>query len=198
VVALATAETWSQLGAWQRSHTEGYRYVSWENPDSCARGLPRTLVTIEPEQLADRITVVRRDGTVPCANELVDGGWRRRTAADRAVTAGRNMPWTAKETTMFRRELSGAVERLHGHLPCDDRRLAVERDGERAAALAEPVRRIAQPRSGPPGIGHHRLSAAEHRRIFDELIVPSHLSEAEVQGSTVCRIHERELRRQAS
>ncbi|MEV4190332.1 zeta toxin family protein [Streptomyces toxytricini] len=65
---------------------------------------------------------------------------------------------------------------MHRELHCEDRRLAVQWDTERAAALAEPVRRIAQPRKGAPGVDYHRLSAEEHCWIFDELIAPSYLS----------------------
>ncbi|WP_406003347.1 hypothetical protein [Streptomyces sp. NBC_00829] len=43
----------------------------------------------------------------------------------------------------------------------------MRRNAERAAALAEPVRRIAQPRSEAPGVDHHRLTGEEHRWIFD-------------------------------
>ncbi|MGW3563505.1 zeta toxin family protein [Streptomyces sp. NPDC000941] len=180
VVALATAEALSQLGVLDRFLSEaidgGGRYVSWENHDACAKGMLRTLAVIEAEQLADRITVVRRDGTVLYDNELVDGAWRRRTAADRAVTYERSRPWTARETAVFRRQLASADQRLHRDVRCEDRRLAVQRDAERAAALAEPVRRIAQPRRQAPGVDYHRLSAGEHRWIFDELIAPSYLS----------------------
>ncbi|MFF4227463.1 zeta toxin family protein [Streptomyces abikoensis] len=180
VVALATSEALSQLGTLERflSQTagDGGRYVSWENHDLCARGMLATLAVIEAEQLADRITVVRRDGTVLYDNELVAGAWRRRPAADRAVACERSRPWSARETAVFRRELAQADQRLHRDLGCEDWRLAVQRDAERAAALAEPVRRIAQPRRRAPGVDYHRLSAAEHRWIFEELIVPSYLS----------------------
>jgi hypothetical protein len=167
VVALATPEALSQLGILDRFLTGaaegGGRYVSWENHDACAKGMLRTLAVIEAEQLADRVTVVRRDGTVLYNNELVDGIWRRRMAADTAVAAERGRPWTARETASFRRELARADQRLHRELLCEDRRLAVQRDSERAAALAEPVRRVAQPRPEPPGVDYHRLSAEEHR-----------------------------------
>lgn len=180
VVAVATAEALSQLGIVDRFLTEavdgGGRYVSWENHDSCAGGMLATLAVIESEQLADRITVVRRDGTVLYDNELTDGTWRRRPAADRAVSYERARPWTARETAAFRRGLAVADRRVHSELVCDDRRLAVQRDTERAAALAEPVRRIAQPRRQAPGVDYHRLSAQEHRWIFDELIAPSYLN----------------------
>ncbi|MEU7444244.1 zeta toxin family protein [Streptomyces sp. NPDC044780] len=180
VVALATPEALSQLGVLDRFLSEavdgGGRYVSWQNHDACAKGMLRTLAVIEAEQLADRITVLRRDGTVLYDNELVDGAWRRRAAAERAVAYERSRWWTARETAVFRRELAKADQRLHREVRCEDRRLAVQRDAERAAALAEPVRRIAQPRRQAPGVDYHRLSAEEHRWIFDELIAPSYLS----------------------
>ncbi|MCQ8194638.1 zeta toxin family protein [Streptomyces rugosispiralis] len=180
VVAVATPEALSQLGTLDRFLTEP-RYVSWENHDSCAKELPRTLAVIEAEQLADRITVVRRDGTVLYSNELVDGMWRRqlageKLAADKAVAAEWTRWWSARETAVFRRELARTDQRLHRELLEEDRRLAVQRDAERAAALAEPVRRIGQPRRQAPGVDYHRLSAEEHRWIFDELIAPSYLS----------------------
>lgn len=52
----------------------------------------------------------------------------------------------------------------------------MRRDAERAAALAEPLRRTAQARRAAPGTDYHRLSAEEHRWIFDELIVPDLLA----------------------
>ncbi|MEU0009468.1 hypothetical protein ABZ079_35970 [Streptomyces sp. NPDC006314] len=125
---------------------------------------------------ADRITVVRRDGTVLYDNELIEGSWRRRPAAEKAVTYERSRPWTARETAGFRRDLARTDQRLHRDLDCGDRRLVVQRDVERAAALAEPVRRIAQPRRRAPGVDYHRLSAQEHKWVFDELIAPSYLS----------------------
>ncbi|MFD5891585.1 zeta toxin family protein [Streptomyces sp. NPDC060334] len=180
VVGVATAEAWSQLGLVDRflsqAVTGGGRYVSWENHDTCARQMLVTLAVIEAEQLADRITVVRRDGTVLYDNELTGEVWRRRPAADRAVACERSRPWSAQETAVFRRDLARTDQRLHRELHCEDRRLAVQRDAERAAALAEPVRRIAQPRKGAPGVDYHRLSSEEHRWIFDELIAPSYLS----------------------
>jgi hypothetical protein len=180
VVALATSEAWSQLGVLDRFLTgaieEGGRYVSWENHDTCAKGMLRTLAVIEAEQLAERVTVVRRDRTALYDNELVDRVWRRRVAADKTVAAERARPWTAQETAVFRRELARTDQRLHREQLGEDRRLAVQRDSERAAALAEPVRRIAQPKKEPPGVDYHRLSATEHRWAFDKLIAPSYLS----------------------
>ncbi|WP_236246830.1 zeta toxin family protein [Streptomyces sp. CC210A] len=174
VVAVATAEALSQLGTLDRFLSDP-RYVSWENHDACAKGMLRTLALIEAEHLADRITVVTRDGTVLYDNELLDGTWRRRTAADKAVVYEQRRPWSAKETAVFHHALTRAEVRVHRDLP-EDERLAVHRDIRRAAALAEPVRRIAQPRRRAPGVDYHRLSADEHRWVFDELIAPSYLS----------------------
>ncbi|MEU6019716.1 zeta toxin family protein [Streptomyces sp. NPDC047515] len=84
----------------------------------------------------------------------------------------------APQTRVFRRELVRAEVLVHDERLPADRRLAVSRDAERAAAAAEPVRRIAQPLPGPPGTDYHRLNADEHRWVFDELITPSHLRRA--------------------
>ncbi|MEU5161187.1 zeta toxin family protein [Streptomyces sp. NPDC020875] len=180
VVALATPQALSQLGILDRflsgALVGGGRYVSWENHDACARKMLETLAVIEAEQLADRVTVVCRDNAVLYDNELTGGSWRRRPAADRAVACERSRPWSARETAVFRQGLARTDQRLHRDLACEDRRLAVQRDAERAAALAEPVRRIAQPRGRAPGVDFHRLSADEHRWVFEELIVPSYLS----------------------
>lgn len=181
VVALATPEAWSQLGILDRFLTEaadgsGGRFVSWANHDTCAKNMLTTLAVIEAEQLADRMTVVTRDGTALYDNEFVDGAWRRRPAADKAVTRGRSRAWTARETAAFHHDIACAEVRVHRDVPGEDERLAVVRDAKRAAALAEPVRRIAQPRRRAPGVDYHRLSASEHRWVFDELIVPSYLS----------------------
>ncbi|MEU9471245.1 zeta toxin family protein [Streptomyces avermitilis] len=181
VVVLAISEALSQLGIVDRFLTEaadgGGRYVSWENHDTCAKGLLATLAVIETEQLADSVTVVRRDGTALYTNELTeDGGWRRRPAADRVVRRERSRPWTVPETASFRRELARTDRRVHAELVSEDRRLAVQRDTERAAAWSESVRRIAQPRRRAPGVDYHRLSPHEHRWIFEELIAPSYLN----------------------
>ncbi|WP_406308833.1 hypothetical protein [Streptomyces sp. NBC_00623] len=56
-----------------------------------------------------------------------------------------------------------------------DQRLVVT-DGAFTAALAKPVRRMAQARSESPGFDYHRLSADDHRWIFEELIAPSYLN----------------------
>jgi hypothetical protein len=173
VVAVATTEALSQLGILDRFLTEG-RYVSWENHDTCSKDMLATLAVIEAGRLADRITVVRRDGTVLYANELsAEGAWRRRPAAAQTVRVERLRPWSAPETAVFRRGLAIADRRVHTELAGTDQRLAVQRDGERAAAWSEPVRRIAQPTPAPPGVHYHRLSADEHRWIFDELIAPT-------------------------
>ncbi|MEV7834381.1 zeta toxin family protein [Streptomyces subrutilus] len=175
IVALATAQAWSQLGILDRFLAEGRRYVSWENHDTCAAGLLNALTVIEAEQLADRITVVTREGAVLYGNELVGGTWRRSPDAGQAVARGRALPWSARETAAFQLGIAAAEVRVHRDVTDEDERLAVVRDTARAAALAEPVRRIAQPRWRAPGVDYHRLSAAEHDWVFDELIAPSYL-----------------------
>ncbi|MFC7934536.1 zeta toxin family protein [Streptomyces cinereoruber] len=57
IVALTTAEAWSQLGILDRFLTEGRRYVSWENHDTCATRMLTVLAAVEAEQPAGRITV---------------------------------------------------------------------------------------------------------------------------------------------
>ncbi|MER6331306.1 zeta toxin family protein [Streptomyces sp. NPDC001034] len=139
VVALATAEALGQRGIEDRFLTEatagGGRYVAWDHHDRCAKAMLTTLAVIEAERLADRIAVMRRNGTVLYANGLNhEGNRRRRPGADQVVRAERTRPWTAPETAVFRRE------------PADeDRRLAVQSDSERAAVWSAPVRRTAQP-----------------------------------------------------
>ncbi|MEV7814393.1 zeta toxin family protein [Streptomyces flaveolus] len=108
VVAVATAEAGSQLGILDRFLSDS-RYVSWENHDTCAQQLPTTLAVVEAEHLADRVTVVRRDGTMLYDNEFVDGNWRRRPAVGRAVAYERSRPWTVQETAVFRRAPPGLI-----------------------------------------------------------------------------------------
>ncbi|MGA5823549.1 zeta toxin family protein [Kitasatospora sp. NPDC094028] len=183
VVAVACALAWSQLGVLERYLGDGEgagRWVSWATHDECARQLARTLDMLEAERLVDRVTVVRRGLEVLYGNELVDGAWVRPPGAAEAVEAERARWWGAVETASFRRTLAGAegaLVRAESRLPAD-RVLAVTRDAERCAALAEPVRRTAQARSGAPGVDYHRLSAAEHRWVFEELIAPGLLDGA--------------------
>lgn len=170
VIALATQEALSQLGLVDRL-LRGGPYVSWENHDSCARALPGNLAAVEAEGLADRVMLVNREMRVLYDNELVGGEWCHRPAAGQTVTDTWARWWSAQETAVFRRELAATDRRVHRELD-EDRRLAVQRDIERAAALAEPVRRVAQPTLVPPGVDYHRLSPEEHQWIFEELVVP--------------------------
>ncbi|AUY54774.1 Zeta toxin family protein [Streptomyces sp. CB01881] len=177
VIAVACALAWSQLGVLERylGNAEGAgRWVSWANHDECARQLARTLGVLEEERLVDRVMVVRRGLEPLYSNELIDGTWVRLPGAARAVEAERARWWGAVETACFRRSLAGAeraLVRAETRLPAD-RVLAVVRDAERCAALAEPVRRTAQPIPGPPGVDYHRLSADEHEWTYLNLIVP--------------------------
>ncbi|MDQ8707578.1 zeta toxin family protein [Streptomyces sp. LHD-70] len=186
VVAIATAEALAQLGVLDRFLAGEFRYVSWENQDTCTAGMLRTLAMIEKEQLADRVSVVRRDMDPVYDNELTRGGnWARSVAAATTARAEQLRPWSAKQTRIFRRELTRAEVLVHDERLPADARLAVSRDTERAAAAAEPVRRIAQPLPGSPGTGYHRLSTAEHRWAFDELIAPVHLRRAKFRPDPV-------------
>lgn len=179
VVAVATAEALAQLGVLDRFLAGEFRYVSWENQDTCTAGMLRTLAVIEAEQLADRVAVVRRGMEPLYDNELTrEGIWVRPVAAATTARAEQLRPWGARQSRVFRRELTRAEVLVHDERLPADARLAVSRDAERAAAAAEPVRRIAHPLPGPPGTGYHRLGAEEHRWAFDELIAPVHLRRA--------------------
>ncbi|MEV7417707.1 zeta toxin family protein [Streptomyces sp. NPDC089919] len=176
LVALAVPEADSQLGVLARYFGPEGRYVAWDTQDRCADGLLATLAVVEAEKLADRVTVVRRGMEPVYGNELTaDGAWARPPAAAGAVRAERLRPWDAPRTRRFQRALVRAEVLVHDERLPADRRLAVSRDAERAAAAAEPVRRIAQPIAGPPGTGYHRLGAEQHRWVFDELIAPTYL-----------------------
>ncbi|MFJ1751277.1 zeta toxin family protein [Streptomyces sp. NPDC088116] len=186
VVALAVPEAVSQLGVldrYLRLAEEGRaRYVSWDNHDACAAALPAALAAVESEHLADRVVVVRRDGEALYANACAaDGRWEQSAGAREALLAERSRLWSAAQTGLFRRQLAEADRRAHDPRLPQDWSLAVRRNAERAAALAEPVRRVAQPRSQAPGVDYHRLSAEEHRFIFEALIVPDLLARATAQ-----------------
>ncbi|AXE27948.1 Zeta toxin family protein (plasmid) [Streptomyces globosus] len=190
VVALAVPEAVSQLGVldrYLRLAEEGRaRYVGWDNHDACAAALPTALAEVEAGHLADRVVVVRRAGEVLYANEREpDGSWRQPAGAREALLGERLRPWSAAETGAFRRQLADADRRAHDPRLPEDWALAVRRDGERAAALAEPLRRGAQARREAPGVDYHRLSAEEHRWIFDTLIAPSLLQDITPQERPV-------------
>ncbi|MGW8065894.1 zeta toxin family protein [Streptomyces ziwulingensis] len=190
VVALAVPEAVSQLGVldrYLRLAEEGRaRYVGWDNHDACAAALPTALADIEAGRLADRVVVVRRAGEVLYANELApEGRWRQPAGAREALLGERLRPWGAAETGVFRRQLADADRRAHDPRLPEDWALAVRRDGERAAALAEPLRRTAQARREAPGVDYHRLSAEEHRWIFDMLIAPTLLEDITPQERPV-------------
>ncbi|OIJ87371.1 Zeta toxin family protein [Streptomyces sp. MUSC 14] len=183
VVALAVSWAVSQSSTLERDlrliqEGRAPRYVSWDNHDTCADALVPTLAAVEAGHLADRVFVIRR-GTeaaldVVYANELGPGGRLLRPAdAAGAVLTEWRRPWSARETGRVRRQLAAAERRLADPALPEDWALALSRTSERAAALAKPVRRIAQPRREAPGVDYHRLSVEEHKWIYDELIVPS-------------------------
>lgn len=182
LVVLATPPAVSALGILDRyldgDADGGGRWVSWANHDRCVEAVAAVLAVVEDERLVDRVTVVRRDLTVLFANHLNTGGaWTGPVGLAAAVGAEHRRPWSAAETSVFLHALADSDRRVHRDVADDDRRLAVQRDAARAAALAEPVRRIAQPVSGPPGVAYHRLSAAEFEWTWEELIVPGYLDD---------------------
>ncbi|MFJ8957306.1 zeta toxin family protein [Streptomyces sp. NPDC102381] len=170
VVVVAEAEAVTQLSVLDRYLDVG-RYVSWENQDQVLRTLLQSLRTIETEQVASRVMVLRRDLEV-----LYDSETAAEMGAHRALRAALERPWTAPETWTFQRQIAGLEQRLHPVQSTPERRLLVAGGLKRAEALAEPVRRIARPLTVPPGVDYHRLSADEHAFIYDELIVPLYLS----------------------
>ncbi|MEU9072376.1 zeta toxin family protein [Streptomyces sp. NPDC048306] len=176
LVVLATAQAVTQLSVVDRYLDTG-RYISFDNFDTCVRRLPESVQRIEAEQLADSVMVIRRDLDVLYDNALTDEGrWRSPTGAHQALVAEWTRPWTAAETWRFRRQSTDVQRQAHAPSSAAGRGLAVAGGLERASALAEPVRRIAQPLTAPPGVDYHRLSADEHAFVFDELIVPMYLS----------------------
>ncbi|MFE9370612.1 zeta toxin family protein [Streptomyces sp. NPDC006711] len=177
VAAVVTAPALNQLGVLDRYLAGSVRYVSWENQAHCTRQIPAVLEAIEAEQLADRVVLLRRGCELIYDNELdSSGGWRRRPAASRAWVHESGRPWSARETAVFRSGLALAGRQVELAPLEDDQRLAVRRDAERAAALAEPVQRRAQARTRAPGVDYHRLSPDEHDFIFDEMLAPTYLS----------------------
>ncbi|WP_234376770.1 zeta toxin family protein [Streptomyces sp. CB01201] len=176
VAVVATAPALSQLGALDRYLAGSLRYVSWENQDHCIRQIPAVLEAIESERLADRVVLLRRGCELLYDNELLSGGWRRPPAAARAWAHEGGRPWSARETAVFRGGLVRAGLEMELAPLDEDQRLAVRRDAERAAALAEPVQRRAQASTRAPGVTYHRLSPDEHNWIFDELLAPAYLS----------------------
>ncbi|MFC1405762.1 MULTISPECIES: zeta toxin family protein [Streptacidiphilus] len=190
IVALAVPEALSALGVLDRylrlAEQGRPRFVSWDNHDACAAALPAALNVVEADGLAERITVVRRSTRTALEavydNEVgPDGRWTRPAGAAKAVLAERRRPWDAAQTSRFRRDLAAAERRVSDPRLPEDWGLAVRRDAEHAAALAEPLRRIAQPLRQPPGVDYHRLNADEHAFVFDELIVPMMLSAVTAQ-----------------
>lgn len=183
LVVLAVAEADSQLAVLERFFDGEGRYVGWDNQDACGAGLLDSLAVVEAERLTDRVAVVRRGLEPLYNNELTPKGeWIRTPDAAGAVRRERLLPWSAPKSRVFRHKLVRAEVKVHAEQLPADRRLAVSRDAERAAAAAEPVRRIAHPLPGPPGTGYHRLSQDEHDWIFEELIAPFYRRKAVTQA----------------
>ncbi|MCX4885976.1 zeta toxin family protein [Streptomyces sp. NBC_00847] len=184
VVVVAEAEAVTQLSVLERylaqvAEDGAGRYVSWDNQDQVRRRLLRSVEVIEAERLADRVMVVRRDLQVLYdSGPSTDGDAGPSPAgAHQALKSAQARPWTAPETWRFRRQVRALEQQLHPAVSAPERRLLVAGGLERAVALAEPVRRIAQPLTVPPGVDYHRLSADEHAFVYDELIVPLYLKD---------------------
>ncbi|OQD56747.1 hypothetical protein BM536_007130 [Streptomyces phaeoluteigriseus] len=185
VVVLATPEAWSQLGILDRFLAEavdgaGGRFVSC--PERTTTPARRTCSRLSrSSKPSSSPTDHRGDPRWNGSVRQQVRRWRRAPPAgspaadkaDKAVTRRHSRAWTARETAAFNHDIARAEVRVHRDVPGEDVRLAVVRDTRRAAALAEPVRRIAQPRRRARGVDLHRLSASEHRWVFDELIVPT-------------------------
>ncbi|MFE2693734.1 zeta toxin family protein [Streptomyces mirabilis] len=191
VVVLAEAEAVTQLSVLERylaqvAEDGAGRYVSWDNQDQVMRRLLRSVEVIETERLADRVMVVRRGLQVLYdSGPSTDGVGPSPAGAHQSLKAAQARPWTAPETWRFRRQARALEQQLHPSLSTPERRLLVAGGLERTLALAEPVRRIAQPLTVPPGVDYHRLSADEHAFIFDELIVPMYLGSIAPQDQPV-------------
>jgi predicted ABC-type ATPase len=155
------------------------RYVSAQNHDRCSRELPETLRIIETERLANLVTVIGANG-IRYLNRLApNGSWSRPPRAAQAVAVERMRPWTATESERFHGTVARVGE-IARNTPGAARRTAVTEDLRRSLRWATPLLRQggADP-DAPQGAGRHRLPAAEHRRIFTDLIVPFHLGEPE-------------------
>ncbi|WP_042422177.1 zeta toxin family protein [Streptacidiphilus anmyonensis] len=190
LVALAVPEALSVLGVldrYLRLAKQGRpRFVGWDNHDACAAALPAVLEVVEAEGLADRVTVVRRSTDLALeavyVNEVgADGCLVRPAGAAKAVLAERRRPWDAAQTGRFRRELAAADRRVNDPRLPEDWALAVRRDVERAAALAEPLRRTAQPLTRAPGVDYHRLNADEHEFVFEHVVAGMMLKQVVAQ-----------------
>ncbi|MGV9428023.1 zeta toxin family protein [Streptomyces sp. NPDC003656] len=78
------------------------RYAASQNHDRCARELPEVLRTIEPERLADLVTVIGAGG-IRYLNWLTPKGhWAHTPRAAEVVETERTRPWTVSEAQRFR------------------------------------------------------------------------------------------------
>ncbi|MEU8709681.1 zeta toxin family protein [Streptomyces sp. NPDC048565] len=185
LTVLAVPEAFSSLAVLHRylqqvQATGAGRYVSAQNHDHCSRELPAVLRTIEAERLANLVTVIGTNG-IRYLNQLDSKGrWLRPPQADQAVDAERTRPWTATEAQRFRTTLR-RVGSMARNAPGPARRTAVVEDVRHSLRWAAPPHR--RGRAGPPApaappaTDSPRLPPEEHRRIFTELIIPSHLGD---------------------
>ena len=90
-------------GVGRMTPAESHR-VAFEN-------LPASVRVVEERKLADRILIVRRDGSPIYENFLVNGQWKREPRAAQFVARERNRPWTAREQAQYA-AVSGAIRDL--------------------------------------------------------------------------------------
>ncbi|MER5642666.1 zeta toxin family protein [Kitasatospora sp. NPDC002227] len=177
LLVVATAAAWSQLGLLDRYLGDGdgaVRFVSWDHHDACTAGLLRTLAVAESERLVDRVSVVRRGLGLLYSSEPAPGPKPAQGSRAAAVlTAEHRRWWDAAESARFQDQLAAAGLRMHTRPLTRAQRLAVDASPARAQALAEPVRRLAQPSPLPCGVDYHRLAPDHHAELFRRLVLPS-------------------------
>jgi len=106
--ALAVNPRLSEQGILQRyegqKHDRGAaRMTTAQAHQAALDGMLITLDAIEHDKLADRVTIVRRGGSVIYFNEIRNGEWLREPRARAAVEAERNRPMTLQELTDYAR-----------------------------------------------------------------------------------------------
>jgi hypothetical protein len=107
-------------------------------------GMVRTLERIEGDQLADRVTLLRRSGVVIYANELRNGQWLNRPEARLRLEAERKRPMTLQERKDYAQGYDALAEKLgtpeRQARPEEIERLAGLRKTAHAALAAELLR----------------------------------------------------------
>jgi hypothetical protein len=110
VVMMSVPEAWSRLGILDRFERQQRelgtgRWVSADNHDRCYRGMAETAGRIDRDRLADLVMVIRRGNTPVYSNTLTgpERTWAASPSTQATLEQDRSRPWTAGETTAFRR-----------------------------------------------------------------------------------------------